>query len=70
TIATHSVQINYNPLPPNHQFIALTYQYYDNYDFTSKKYATTHLSKLDDGGNPYPETLPNTASTRIIGMPT
>ncbi len=69
-VTTSSVNMNYNPLPPNHQFIALTYQYYDNYSFTSKKYATTHISKLDDGGNPYPETLPTAPTTQTLGMPT
>ena len=67
---TSSVFMSYNPFPPNHQFIALTYQYYDNYSFTSKKYATTHISKLDDGGNPYPETLPTAPTSQTLGMPT
>ena len=59
-----------NPLPPGSNPIPLTYSFYDNYSQTSKGYSTTNNSKLNAGSNPYPETLPSSASTMTQGLPT
>jgi RHS repeat-associated protein len=66
-ISTTNVLVNYNPLPPGAAFDALTVNYYDDYSFTSRTYSTTNNSKLDDGGNGYPETVPSSASKLTHG---
>jgi RHS repeat-associated protein len=69
-VSTSSVLYNYDPIPPGHNFTALTYSYYDDYTFTQRSYSTVHNSSIGDGGNAYPETLPSSASQLVRGLPT
>jgi RHS repeat-associated protein len=67
-VSTTNILMNYNPLPPGSTLTALTVNYYDDYSFTGKTYNTTNNSKLDAGGNRFPETLPSSASLLTYGM--
>lgn len=64
TTITETFAVDGNPLPENTTIIALTINYYDNYDFNAspaKIYATADNSKLDDGGNLHVMALPTLA---------
>jgi len=66
-----STSVMGNPLPSGVTFIPLTEHFYDNYTWgTSKTYSTGHKSQLDYGTNAYADTLPNSASIKVCGLPT
>lgn len=62
--------INKFPFASSNGLVVLTQTYYDSYDWTTKSYYAADNSKLQDGGNPYPEALPNSASSATIGKVT
>lgn len=64
------LQYSFDPLPPGAGFIGLTYTYYDNYQFSTKAYRTTDIAKLTDGGNLYPETIPQSPASMVTGQTT
>jgi RHS repeat-associated protein len=69
-IGTANLLVNFNPLPPSNDFIALTVSYYDAMVSFSKTYSAARNGNIDDGGNPNPESLPSSASKLTRGMPT
>jgi len=66
----NNVTVNTYAIPSGATLYPLTYTYYDNYAASTKTYSPDNNSKLDDGGNPYPETLPSINSTQTKGMVT
>lgn len=67
-----NVVVQNNPLPPGHNFIALTITYYDDYNHTGKTYNKTDNGKLLDDvlGTPFIEGPLSTPSTLTKGMVT
>jgi RHS repeat-associated protein len=65
-----NVSVNTYAIPPGATLYPLTYTYYDEYSATAKTYNTANNSKLDDGGNPFPDALPSQNSTQTRGMVT
>ncbi|HTE28069.1 RHS repeat-associated core domain-containing protein [Flavitalea sp.] len=72
TGSTENIEILDNPLPPNHNFIALTITYYDSYgDWVGNKtYSTADNSKLSAGANLHGEPVPATTSQMTTGLVT
>lgn len=70
TTFSGSQAVNSNPAPPGGTLIALTYTYYDDYSWTSKRYSNTYNSKLGSGNNGYGEDLPTTTNTQTKGLTT
>jgi RHS repeat-associated protein len=68
--SNENVPVQNNSLPPNHNFIALTITYYDDYSHTSKEYNVADNNKLDNGGNSFAENTPALKSTLTKGMVT
>jgi hypothetical protein len=66
----NNITVNTYAIPSGATLYPLTYTYYEDYTATTKTYSPANNSKLDDGGNPYPETLPSTNSTQTKGMVT
>jgi len=67
---TDNVTVNTYAIPSGATLYPLTYTYYDNYAASTKTYSPANNSKLDDGGNPYPETLPSQKSDQTKGLVT
>jgi RHS repeat-associated protein len=67
---TENITVTDNPLPPGSNFIALTYTYYDNYDFTNNNYTSQYNGLLDAGNNLYKEDNPAQNSKQTRGMTT
>ncbi|WP_212005422.1 DUF6695 family protein [Chitinophaga sp. HK235] len=67
-----TVTVLNNPVPPGAIFTALTFTYYDNYDWapSDKNYTTTDKSKLDKGGNNYADELPDNPCYAVNGQVT
>jgi len=68
--STSSYVVAGNPLPSGITFTPLTFSFYDDYAHTQKTYTAAENSKLDAGSNPYPESLPATASVATRGIAT
>lgn len=66
------VSIAGNPLPPGHNFVALTITYYDDYEWNAgaNTYSTAYNNQLDAGNNPHAEALPAQHSGATQGMVT
>jgi RHS repeat-associated protein len=67
---TENITVTDNPLPPGSNFIALTYTYYDNYDFATNNYTNQYNSLPDAGNNLYAEPIPAQNSKQTRGMTT
>jgi RHS repeat-associated protein len=67
-VSTTNILVNYDPFPSSANFVALTVNYYDDYVFTSKTYNTTNISKVDSGGNAYPDSLPTITNVMTRGL--
>jgi hypothetical protein len=67
---SNTVTVNTFYTPSGATLYPLTYTYYDDYTAATKTFTSTNNSKLDDGGNPYPETLPGQKSALTKGMVT
>ncbi|RXK87380.1 hypothetical protein ESB13_00740 [Filimonas effusa] len=50
------------------KYIPLTFNYYDNYDWTNKRYDPTNNNKLGIGSNSYGEPLPATTMEQVTGL--
>jgi RHS repeat-associated protein len=59
-----------NVIPAGNAYVPLTYNYFDNYSFTTKTYNTANNTKLDKGSNPYAEPLPASATVFTKGLAT
>jgi RHS repeat-associated protein len=65
------ITVNTNPIPPSGATLyPLTYNYYDNYNWTSKTYNANNNSKIDSSNNLYSEALPTQNSKHTIGVAT
>lgn len=63
---TSLISINMNPVPAGVSLTALTYTFYDNYDWTTTKtYGTTDNDKVNAGTNFYAEALPASNNTKV-----
>jgi RHS repeat-associated protein len=67
---TESITVTDNPIPAGSNFIALTYTYYDTYEFTTNTYTTQYNGLLDAGNNLYKEDNPAQNSKQTRGMTT
>ena len=68
---TANIAVNTNPVPTTGATLyPLDYIFYDNYDWTGRAYTTANNSQLDDGGNPYADALPGSATLKTTGLVT
>jgi len=58
TATTENVQVQFSPLPSGHNLVALTMNFYDNYEWTNKVYQNQYASAVIAGSNLYPVFLP------------
>ncbi|MCW3111466.1 MAG: repeat-associated core domain protein [Segetibacter sp.] len=61
---------NINPIPLGATLTALTYTFYDNYEWTNKTYSTTDNNKVDAWTNPYAVPLPTLNNPLVMGQVT
>ncbi|WP_207632917.1 DUF6443 domain-containing protein [Foetidibacter luteolus] len=62
--------VHNKPFPGGVTYNALTYTFYDNYNWTTRAYSTADNGKLDAGTNPYAEALPAAANMVLTGAVT
>ncbi|RXK86635.1 DUF6443 domain-containing protein [Filimonas effusa] len=71
---TSTQELNMNPVEPlpldAAGYIPLTFTYYDNYNWTSKRYNASNDSKLGIGSNAWGEPLPGSTNEQVKGMVT
>ncbi|MEJ7740170.1 MAG: DUF6443 domain-containing protein [Chitinophagaceae bacterium] len=56
-----------NPIPDGYTFTALTFNWYDNYKWTKKKFTDRYNDRLDSGDNLYPDQLmPESEQAKVV----